>query len=265
MSRTHMKARYLGAVAIAGLIACGATDGEKQGTGDGAFSSGQAQLVNFTFDGELLGPTATNLKGQIRAQLLYTVGHLNAEPGVAQLGKIALSNITATAQGGLYKINYHAVLPVAWGNRASAPSSYTFTLPHRLDSSGQNAFTTAYAPTCSDDPSAANVSNFWYHYRPHLAGCTIAPADVVNLNTSVMPSAKNTSGKYPEYPRVWDDGILRIVAVFGKYDAGATSDFDAGISAYNAFVAALSEALPGATTSPPLSGSPGAAEIGRAS
>jgi hypothetical protein len=251
--------RYVSALALVAVVACGARDGENQGSDNGAFSSAQATLVDFTFDGELLGPSASNLKGQIRAQLLYSVGHLNAEPGVAQLGKVVLSNITATAQGSLYRVRYHAQLPVAWGNKGNVPSSYALTLPHRIDSAGQNAFTSAYAPTCSDEPSAANVDNFWYHYRPHLSGCTIAPADVVTLNAKVTPSAKNTTGKYPEYDRVWDDGILRIVAVFGKYDDGATSDFDAGIAAYNAFTAALESELQGATTTPALTGSPGAA------
>jgi hypothetical protein len=217
-------------------------------------------LLDFTFDGELVGSSASNLRGQIRAQLLYSVGHFNAEPGVSQLGKVALTGMTATPQGGgLFKITYHARLPVAWGNRASAPSSYTLTLPRRVDGAGQDAFTSAYSQTCSDDPAAANVNNFWYHYRPHYSGCTIAPNDVVTMTASVSPSAKNTSGKYPEYARVWEDGILRIVAVFGKYEAGATDNGDAGIEAYNEFVSAMQRELPEAKTTPTFTGSPGAA------
>ena len=46
--------------------------------------------------------------------------------------------------------------------------------------------------------------------------------------------AISTSGKYPEYDKVWQDKAFKVVAVFGKYDDGATSG-DAGISAYNRF------------------------------
>ena len=40
---------------------------------------------------------------------------------------------------------------------------------------------------------------------------------------------ENTTGKYPEYDKVWEDGTLRVVAIFGKYEDGATTSSDAGI------------------------------------
>jgi hypothetical protein len=52
-----------------------------------------------------------------------------------------------------------------------------------------------------------------------------------------------TTGKYPEYHEVWKDGALNVVAVFGKYEDGATADSDAGIAAYNAFVRQIQQEL----------------------
>jgi hypothetical protein len=66
--------------------------------------------------------------------------------------------------------------------------------------------------------------------------------------------------KYPEYHRVWEDGALNVVAIFGKYEKGATSDGDAGISAYNSFIATVKRELPGAETKPAnVADNPGAA------
>lgn len=210
------------------------------------FTSAVATLMNFEFDGELLTTSNTNLSGQVRAQMLYTVGHFNAEPGVARLDRLALSKVTVAAAGSLYRVRYHAKLPVAWGSKVNLPSSYTLTLPRRVDAAGQSAFTTKYAPTCADEPSDANVNNFWYHYRPRLAGCSLDAADVVRANATATVSAENAVAKYPEYHKVWEDGALNVVSIFGKYEDGATSPSDAGIAAFDEFVDAVKTAWPAA-------------------
>jgi hypothetical protein len=240
-------------------VGCLADSAEPSGADEEAFSSAEARLVDFVFDGEVVGASSTNLKGQIRAQLLYTVGHLNAEPGVSHLPKLSLTNVTSTSiGGGLYRIGYHATLPVAWGNRSRVPSTYTLTLPRRVGSSSESAFVDAYSARCADDPASSNASNYWYHYRPNASGCSIPSSDVVQTTARVTVSSKNTSGKYPEYRRVWEDGILRIVAIFGKEQEGATADSDPGIAGYNAFVSSMMDALRGAETTPPnVGGSPG--------
>ena len=55
-------------------------------------------------------------------------------------------------------------------------------------------------------------------------------------------AAIETTGKFPEYHKVWEDNVLRVVAVFGKYEDGATSG-DAGISAFNRFVSLMNSAV----------------------
>src|SRR5262249_8471084 len=148
------------------------------------FTSDVATLMDFDFDGELTSTSGTNVKGQVRAQLMYTVGHLNAEPGVARLDKLVLTNTSGVYIGsGLYRLRYHAFLPVAWGHKTNLPTSYAFTLPHRVDYTGQSTFTTKYGATCNDGEGAdVNVNNFWYHYRPRAGGCSLAPADVFTMN-----------------------------------------------------------------------------------
>ena len=212
---------------------------------DQNFSSDVATLLVMDFDGQLVTSTAANPTGQIRAQLLYTVGHLNAEPGVSRLDKLNLSNVTTTALGGgLYRIGYHVKLPVAWGSKTNLPTSYTFTLPRRLDAAGQAAFLGKYVATCQEQEGyQISVDNYWYHYRPHWPGCTLDAADVLTVTASAQVSTLNTVGKTPEYQKIWEDGMLTVVAVFGKYTKGATGTDDAGIAAYNAFAAALQREL----------------------
>lgn len=228
------------------LLACacgglGAQDADHQN-----FTSDVATLLVMDLDSSLVTSTAANPAGQIRAQLMYTVGHLNAEPGVSRLDKLKLSNVATTSIGsGLYRVSYHVKLPVAWGSKTNLPSSYTFTLPKRVDAAGQQAFWSKYNATCQDDEGdEVTVDNFWYHYRPHSSGCALAAADVTVATAKAAMSTVNTVGKYPEYHKIWEDGLLTVVAVFGKYTPGATdTSSDAGLTAYAQFAAAIAAEL----------------------
>ena len=216
------------------------------------FTSAVATLLDAEFSGELTTSSTLNLRKQIKTQLFYSVGQLNAEPGVARLERLTLTNITYASLGnGLYRVRYRAKLPVAWGHKTALPASYEFVLPKRVDSAGLSTFTTRYQSTCHDgDPSAVNVANFWYHYRPRAYGCALATADVVKLPATLRVSAQNTVSRYPEYHRVWEDNRLNVLAVFGKYAAGATSTSDAGIAAYNGFLRDVKAEYPDAVTTP---------------
>lgn len=254
-----MKIRSLAIAFLLSLVAgcqADATDAgdaapPPQESGEDNFSSDVATLLDFEFSGELLTTNATNTKAQIKAQLFYTVGTFNHHSGVARLNKVTLTNITtAAAGGGLTKISYKAKLPVAWGSKSNLPTTYTLSLPRRVDQTGQDAFVSRYGQSCSDEPGSVSVSNFWYHYRPLASSCALADADVLTTNAKVTVSAANTTGKYPEYHRVWEDGVLQVLAVFGKYEEGATSDYDAGIEAYNEFIRAVRSSLPNLATTP---------------
>jgi len=183
---------------------------------DQPFTSDVATLLDFDFDGQVTG-ASTNATGLVRAQLLYTVGHLNGENGVAQLQKLKLTNVSTSAiGGGLYRVKYHAHLPVAWGSKVNLPSSYALTLPLRGDA--PTSFKNKYGATCNDGEAAdVTVDNFWYHYRPRAGGCALAAADVLNATAAVAVDNANSVAKYPEYHKIWEDGRLQIFAIFGKY------------------------------------------------
>jgi hypothetical protein len=228
---------------------------------DGDFTSAHAKLVDFTFAGEVVAPSSMNAKAAVRAQLLYTVGHINAEPGVSQLPKVVLESVSGTSiGGGLSRITYRAKLPVAWG-KSRIPATYAFTLPRRVGSAAEEAFVSTYRARCADDPGASNASNYWYHYRPNRGGCSLAPTDVVRIDATTALSTANTTGKYPEYARIWEDGALRIVAIFGKNEADATDSSDVGIRAYQEFVARMRDVLRGAVVTPSAPPGPDVREV----
>jgi hypothetical protein len=224
------------------------------------FTSSVSTLLDFDFDGEVVATTGTAVRSAARAQLLFMVGHLNGEGGAPRLGKLTLTNVTSSALvGGLTRFRFHAKLPVAWPSKATLPTTYALSVPRRADPQGQADFLARYGATCTEE-AGANVSNYWYHYRPRAGGCALAAADVSSANATVTRSPLNATAKYPEYHRVWDDGSFDVVAVFGKYEEGATSPSDAGIEAYDRFVGALRGAFPSATVVPAgLPAAPGAA------
>ena len=210
------------------------------------FSSNQATLLNFEFDAEAWiddgeEPTTETLT----SHLLFTIGHLNGDNAVGRLDNVKLTDVKKVeSKGPRSLVSYHAVLPVSWGSKTDLPKSYELTLPHDVTFSGVDAFTEKYMKGCVEHGAHdVDSGSIWYYYRPHLKGCALDPADVMKSTAKVTVSTENTSGKYPEYNKIWEDKALNVVAVFGKYEKGATSD--EGIRGYAEFVHAIKDTLKG--------------------
>ncbi len=209
-----------------------------------ADSSYLAAFVDFEFDGQVLLDSAWNVESSVEDQLLYTIGHLNADNAVGRLDHVALTNIQKSSQDGKTLVKYHAKLPVAWGDKDNVPTGYALKLPIDGTYSGYEAFTTKYKESCVDfGAHDVDSGSMWYYYRPFKSSCHLDAADVFETTAKVTPSKNTTSGKYPEYDKIWEDGSLRVVAIFGKYEEGGTTAADAGIAAFNEFVGAIKSAL----------------------
>jgi hypothetical protein len=234
----------------ASLAACSGesdpTDAEQD------FTSAEATLMTFEFDGELVTTQTYDLRARIQDQLLYTIGHLNGNRSVGRLDTTEITDIqTERLEGGLTRVTYHAVMPVGWGSRTNLPTSYDFKLPKRIDFEGLDAFTKKYSARCVDwGAHDVDAGSMWYYYRPARSGCSLDAADIVEFQATATKSAENTEGKYPEYHEVWKDDRLEVIAIFGKYEDGATTTSDAGISAYGNFVDAARSRYTDATTTP---------------
>ena len=228
-----------------------------------ADSSAVAVFLDFEFDGEAYTSSTWQIEKQIEDQMLYTMGQLNGERAVGRLDKLVLSDVQTERVGDLTHVTYHATLLVAWGSKTDVPAEYTLKLPRDISYAGKQAFTEKYSHDCVDyGAHDVTTGSMWYYFRPQNSRCDLAAEDIFELPAKVSVSDVNTSGKYPEYHKVWSDGVLNVVAVFGKYEDGATSNSDAGISAYNNFSTLLSDELEGhdlKTTPELIPSAPGAA------
>ena len=225
------------------IAACEPTPrgGEPVARIDQSFTSNESVLVDFDLDGSIMtdadspAPDDATLRTLIQAQLMYSIGALNAERSVGRYERLELSQIVRAPSGA---VTYHAHLPVAWGRSGPAPSSYELHLPARVGESDQTAFAAKYGATCVD-PDAAGTEpihpeRMFLFYRPLRPGCVLDTSDVVTLSATVSPSAENTTGKYPEWDRIWDDGTLRAVVLFSRaetFDESGTDD-EGAISYY---------------------------------
>jgi len=209
------------------------------------FSSDQATLLVLEFDGEYIADIVSNAERKAEDQLLYTIGQLNEHRSVGRLDKLTLTDVQRTElEDGKTRVSYHATLPVAWGSKTNLPSSYELILPHQVDYNDYQSFTEKYSHTCVDwSAHDVDSGSMWYYFRPERSGCELADEDVFKTTATVTVSDENTTGKYPEYHKVWEDDALSVVAIFGKYEDGATTSSDAGIRAYNEFVKEISTQL----------------------
>ncbi len=242
-----MKIKNTAAVVLVAFIALACTDEDNAlvdtgatniGVGGKSDSSAEAVFVNMEFSGTLVSDSSFNSKSQIEDQLLFTIGHLNEQNSVGRLDRIVLSNIERFEVGDdQIRINYDVVLPVAWGNKDDVPQTYDFKIPVDMSAAAKQAFTEKYNQTCVESHAGnVEVSSMWYYYRATVPDCNLDDSDIFKATAKVTISDINTTGKYPEYHKIYEDDVLNVVAIFGKYKDGATLDRDAGIAAYNSFI-----------------------------
>ncbi|MCB9737312.1 MAG: PPC domain-containing protein [Deltaproteobacteria bacterium] len=252
MNRTVFAAMTAASILTVGFGACDAGDTGTTTTDDvagykgslgKADSSAEAVFLRFEFDAQLTTDYCWSTKDAIQDQLLYTIGQLNGDRSLGRLDHLDLTDVKSSSAGGSCTISYHARMPVAWGKKSSVPSKYVLKLPRNVSYSGQQKFTEAYKHDCVEwGAHDVDTGSMWYYYRPALSGCRIAAEDIHEITATVSPSPLQTTGKYPEYHKVWEDDRLEVVAVFGKYEDGKTSG-DVGIDGYNRFVEAVRSEL----------------------
>lgn len=219
-------------------------DGETVKSDDGKTdASALAVFVDFEFEGSLLTTSSWNDAKTVQDQLLYTVGLLNGSNSVGRVDKLVVTDIVKTNVGGKVKLDYKAKLPVAWGKRNAVPDTYELKLPLDISYEGQTAFAEKYGHDCVDAGAHdVDSGSMFYYYRPKASRCALDAADVLTATATVSPSPSQSTGKFMEMDKIWEDGELNVVAIFGKYEDGATSG-DAGISAFNTFVSSMKQEL----------------------
>ncbi len=226
-------------------LACGSDAAAPDDTeGDEApITSNDAQIVDFTFTSEVLAPKAEDTRKAIVSQLFYTIGALTTEHEAnGQVGRVETSNVAESVEGDLKRIKYTAKLPVAWPKGKAVPRTYTVVVPKDVTKLG--AFNAKYDGKCGRNEYGQDV--FWHDFNPIAAGCTVDAVDVAKSRAKVTKNKTVTQGKYPEYAKVWEDGALNVVAIFGYADSGGPSDV--GEQEFVEFVRRAKDLVPGATS-----------------
>jgi hypothetical protein len=257
LARMKRLSALLLASCLAAPIGCTDEDpfaGEDVKSEDGKYdASANGVFVDAEFEGKLVTDSSWNDKQTVLDQLLYTVGQLNGYTAVGRVDKAEVTNIKKSTVNGKTQITYTAKLPVIWNKKNGVPSEVELELPLDISYSGQDAFAMKYMHDCVDfGAHDVDSGSMFYYFRPRATSCKIASTDVHTVTASLTPSPTQTTGKFPEYNKIWEDNTLNVVAIFGKYEDGATSGSDAGISAYNEFIAAMKSELAnkGLTTVP---------------
>ena len=236
-------------VAVAAILAAVSGCGDSRTVSDVKFDSAHSVALDGVIDeGRLIATSddVDSIKDEIGDQLFYMIGQFNGVNGVPDLNRLesTVTEVTARADG-LFDVKYAARVLISWARERTIPANLELIMPARGDFTGLSEFFQAYG---SDETSgkrcmaseAHEVSQgiFWYYYRPLKTNCALRNPALDNV--SVMSrfairlalSGENSSGKSPEYAKVWEDGRLVVTAIFGKFEDGATSTGDAGIGAY---------------------------------
>ena len=199
-------------------------------------ASAVAVFLDFNFEGQMLSSTSYDPDHMIEQQLLFTIGQLNGDKAVGRLDQLKLENVEVTRSGSAYLITYRASLLVAWSKDISIPELYTLKLPYDLTWDGLANFTEKYMTNCVGwGAHDVDQSNIWYYYRPHHYTCELDEDDIIKTEASVTTSPIMTTGKYPEYHKVWEDNTLEAVVVFGLADEDGEVEVDAGFSGFKSY------------------------------
>ncbi len=226
-------ARALLSVLVAAMsdLAC-STEHTPTATTESAITSELADILDFRFTGEVIGPSGGSARKAIVAQLMYAQGILTtAKHGNGQIRNVKLTNVRETAAGEKRRITYDASMPVAWPQGLAAPSSYELTLP--LDVTSLDSFDEKYDGRCGRIQHGKHT--FWHDFNPKARRCAFDDTDVSRAVVTVAPHQGETENKYPEYDLLWADDRLDVVAIFGIIESKKKPD-DYGFSEAQKFV-----------------------------
>ncbi len=187
------------------------------------------------------------VKQQIRKQLMFSIGQLNGLGGGVDMNRLKSRIIsTESLDNGIYKHYYSAKMFISWPREQQVPASYKFILPENTETGALAGFLDLYGPNGSYGRGCSSYSTYdfgasvyWYYYRPEKYNCPLRdsslPKKALHIRSKFKVSDENTTEKYPEYGKVWEDQRLVITTIFGKNDSGSTDHNDAGVRAFRSF------------------------------
>lgn len=221
----------------AGCSSEAATDGPD--TSEDKITSTDGTPLEFKFESEVVAAKDTLVKNAALAQLEYMTGMLTTRSKAnAQFRFADVKQLSANDEGAdKTRFKYAATVSVIFPAQETLPTSYDVALP--LDVTDLPAFNRKYDGRCGKNEYGQET--FWHDWNPKYEGCTM-DADVHQTVASVRKHPLGTTDKYPEYDKVWADGSLDIVAVFGVISSA--TDNDTGARDREGLIKRVKAALP---------------------
>ncbi len=234
----------------AGCVPASTIDTDPGASTSAADTSREIDFYTIKVSSAAVGESATDSLELVRRQLLYTVGILNGSNSSANIGGAHVTiESEATLSETSKEVHYATELRIAWPRENKVPAAFEFKLPRDVSVAGLQAFASRYRARCADLHDNPGEPRFFYFYRPYNKRCIIDAGDVVTFASPPSAKEKQSEGTYPEYDRVWADGELRVVAVFGRNEPGVDRSgfsLDAGAQALSDFTASANKLLKGA-------------------
>ena len=198
----------------------------------------EATFVNFEFDGMVSVGSCYSPEKRVEEQLLYTIGQLNGDRGVGRIDTLEVTDLNTEVTESGCQITYHARMLVAWALEHSNKTDYELILPRDVRHGAIASLFETHGVSCVKSGAQATSGSFWYYWRPERSNCNLDDALSIRIPVEVSPSPVHTTGKYPEYHKVWEDGALNVVTIFGKVNEGG-DDSDTGVKGYKSYVKAV--------------------------
>ncbi len=190
-----------------------------------AYDAKQVVLVDVSIENAVFESNTRDRKRwevEVRDQLHFLVSQLRPYRATPALFHTLSIEIKKVAKGNhaTNRVEYSAKLLASWRRDQGFPVSLSVVLPLRADAEGLSAFEKNYGELCGHAP-------LWYYYTPTKPGCVLAnqtPDDAQRIVIDANVSEVNTSGKYPEYEKIWEDGRLVITHVMGNTKARSNGE-----------------------------------------
>lgn len=154
-------------------------------------------------------PSNSAATTQVRKQLKYVQSYFRREKiaSVRSDWSVKITGIQAVAPG-LYRVSYHfagiALIANAIQNQVSV---YIPVNPDTVE-------TPERAAACMD-PNEGHGA-FWYYWNPTIPGCPMVQDKDYYLTVGTFGRYQNTVQTYPEYNRLFVNGVARVMIMMGK-------------------------------------------------
>ncbi len=230
----------LGLLGLGCLLAACSTDVAGDGivSDEGELTSTDGTPLELRFEADVIASRDTPVKNAVIAQLEYLQGVLTTGSGAnAQFRFVDVQNPNEeNIEGSKKKIHYSGSVAVVFPAGRQVPTRYDLAVP--LDVTELRAFNDKYDGRCGRNEYGRET--FWHDFNPKAPDCTL-DSDVMQMTATVRPHPLGTTDKYPEYDKVWEDGRLDIVAVYGAISN--TTDNDSGARDRESFIEKVKGAL----------------------